>query len=104
MKRSNQLVERLPRVVALVLRRRAADLLDLLEVEGLQQRLPVGEVAVERADPDAGAARDLLERRRLAALGERLARGREHLLVVAPRVRALGAGEQGLWWSLGRCS
>src|SRR4051795_3428164 len=73
----------------------ATDLLDLLEVERLHERLPVGEVAVERADADPGAARDLLERGRLATFGERLARRREHLLVIAARVRAAGAREEG---------
>jgi hypothetical protein len=53
-------------------------------------------VAVERADPDARAARDLLERRRFAALRERLSRSGQHLLVVAPRIRALGAHDEGL--------
>src|SRR3954465_12239332 len=80
---------------------RAADLLDLVDVERLEQRLAVGEVAVQRADPDAGAARDLLQRRRLAALGEGLARGGEHLLVVAPGVGALRAGEKGRGGGLG---
>src|SRR3954466_12263367 len=61
----------------------ATDLLPLLEVERLHERLPVGEVAVERPDADPGAARDLLERGRLATFGERLARRREHLLVIA---------------------
>ena len=51
-------------------------------------------MAVERADPDPGAAGDLLERRRLAPLRERLARGGEHLLVVALRVRALGTRDE----------
>src|SRR5205823_1610293 len=50
--------------------------------------------AVERADPDAGAAGDLLERRRLAAFGERLASSGEHLLVVAAGVGALRARQQ----------
>ena len=50
----------------------------------------IREVTVERADTDPGAARDLLQRGRLAARCERVASGREHLLVVAPRVGALG--------------
>src|SRR3954447_13939854 len=87
-------VEGVPRIGVVERGGRAADLLDLVDVERLDQSLPVREVAVERADPDARAARDLLERRRLTTLGERVARGREHLLVVAQRIRALGAGEE----------
>ena len=84
-------VQGLPRIAAVELRRRVADLGHLVDVERLEQRLARGEVAVERADADARAARDLLQRGALAALGEGLARGREHLLVVAARVGALGA-------------
>ncbi len=39
----------------------AADVLDALQIDGFEQVLASGEVAVERADADAGAARDLLE-------------------------------------------
>ena len=57
------LVERLPRVGTVELRCGVADLLEFVDVESLQQRLPVREVPVERPDPDARTARDLLERR-----------------------------------------
>jgi hypothetical protein len=66
-------VERLPRIAPSSSSAAATDLRDLVDVQRLQQRLAVGEVPVQRPDPDPGAARDLLERRRLAALGERLA-------------------------------
>jgi hypothetical protein len=39
-------IERLPRVAAIELGGRAAHLLDLIYVESLEQRLPVGEVPV----------------------------------------------------------
>ena len=64
-------------------------LLDLVDVERLEQRLV--EVAVERADADPCAACYLLQRGGLTALGKRLARSREHLLVIAPRVGPAGA-------------
>ena len=70
---------------------RAADGLDLVEVDGLEQVLARREVAVERADADLRAPRDVLERGRRAVLGEGLARRGDELLVVAARVRALGA-------------
>ncbi len=65
--------------------------LDLVDVDRLEQRLPVGEVAIQRPDPHLRAPRDLLERRRGPPFRECIARGRDHLVVVAPRVRTLGA-------------
>jgi hypothetical protein len=58
-------------------------------------------VAVEGADADAGPARDLFERSRLAAFGEGFTGGGEHLLVVAPGVGALGALDEGLGGGFG---
>ena len=57
--------------------------------DGLDERVARREVAVERADADARAASDLLERRLDAALGEDLARRRDEQLVVAARVAPL---------------
>ncbi len=65
--------------------------LDLVDVHGLEKRLPRGEVTVERADPDPGPLRHLLERSRRALLGEERARGRHELVVVHARVGALVA-------------
>ena len=44
---------------------RAADRLDLVEVDGLEQVLARREVAIEGADADLRAAGDVLERRRV---------------------------------------
>ena len=74
---------------------RAADGLDLVEVDGLEQMLARREVPVERADADLRPPGDVLERRRAAVCRERLARCGDELLVVAPRVRALGARREG---------
>ena len=64
-------------------------------MRSLEQRvdelLLVGEAAVDRADADARAAGDLVERDRQPVLGERLARGREDALAVALGVAAQGA-------------
>ena len=49
------------------------DLADVLGVDRLDQRVARRKVAVERPDPDTGAARDLLERCLGAVLGEDLA-------------------------------
>ena len=84
--------ERFPRRQLGELIGRAAQAFDLVDVDGLEQRLPVWEVAIERADTDLRAPRDLLERRRGPPFGEGLARGGDHLVVVAPRVCALRAG------------
>jgi len=62
--------ERLPRRQAGEVVRGAADRLDLVEVDGLEQVLARGEVAVQRADADLGAAGDVLERGGRAVLGE----------------------------------
>src|ERR1019366_9648040 len=51
----------------------------------------VREVAVQRADPDVRASRDLLQRRRGSVLGECVARGGDQLLVVSQRVGPLRA-------------
>ena len=48
-----------------------------------------GEVPVERADPDPGPRRDLLERCGGAFLGEERARSRHELVMVCARIRAL---------------
>src|SRR5204863_3245057 len=95
-------LEGFPGVGGVELRGRAADLFDLIDIESLQQRLAIRKVAVERPDADVGAARDLLESRRLPALGERLASSREHLLVVTARIGALRARNQRLRGCFGR--
>ena len=55
----------------------------------LDERVARREVPVERADADARAARDLLERGLDAPLGEHLAGRGDEQLVVAPRVAPL---------------
>ena len=65
--------------------------LDLVHVDRLHEVGARGEVPVQRADADAGAAGDVLERGRAVGLGERLACGGDQLLVVAQRVGALRA-------------
>ncbi len=57
----------------------------------LDQRLARREVAVDRADPDAGAARDVLHSERRAVARVLVRRGLEHPLAVACRVDALAA-------------
>ena len=59
---------------------------DALFEDRLDECLPGCEVAVERADTDAGAARDLLERSIDPALGEHLPGRSDEQLVVAPRM------------------
>ena len=55
---------------------------------GVDQFFLRGEVAIERADPDAGAFADLLDRRVDAGDREELARRGDELHVVASRVAA----------------
>jgi hypothetical protein len=78
-------------------------LVDLVQVYGLEQRLARWEVPIERSDTDSGPARDRLQRGRYACLSERLTRGGEDLVAVALGVGALRAsGRWGaqLWsWS-----
>ena len=62
--------------------------------------LPRREVAVERADAELGAPRDVVERGVGAVLGERVASSGEELLVVAARVGALGALREERLWSV----
>ena len=57
--------------------------------DGLHERVARREVPVERADADARAPGDLLERRLDAAFGEDLAGRGDEQLVIAPRVAAL---------------
>jgi hypothetical protein len=77
-----------------------AQLGDLVAVGRLDQGIARGEVAVERADADARALGDLLQRALGAALGEQLDRGREQLLAVAGGVLAewLVVGRRGHKW------
>ena len=82
-------------VQAFKLPRGAADPLDLLYVDGLEERLARREVAIQRADADVGASGDPLQRGVLPLRGEGLTGGSEQLVVVARRVgalRALGLG------------
>jgi len=67
------------------------ELLDPVAEHGLHQVVARGEVAVQRADADAGAARDVLQRRAGVVLGERLAGGGDQRVVIATRVGALRA-------------
>ena len=55
--------ERLPGWELRVLCGGFADRLQLVEVDRLEQGLAGGEMPVERADPDPGAAGDVLQRR-----------------------------------------
>src|SRR5262245_1416844 len=66
----------------------AAQQVDLVAVRRLDERGARREVTVERADADAGAPRDVLQRGVRAVLGECLDRRPEQLLAVAPRVGA----------------
>ena len=62
---------------------------DALEVpigEGDDERLLRREVAIQRADADAGAARDVLDLGVEPALGECRGRGRDDLLAIAAGV------------------
>jgi hypothetical protein len=52
----------LPGVQAFELPRGAADPLDLLKVDDLEERLARREVAIQRPDADVGAAGDALQR------------------------------------------
>jgi hypothetical protein len=72
--------------------------------------LTAGEVAIERADPDLGASRDLLQRCGHAALSEGIAGGGEDLLMIAPgvgphgaRVKRLIGGVGGAHGTFSRC-
>src|SRR5689334_24584942 len=86
--------ERLPRLLVAQVGGRAAERVDLLDVDGLDQVGARREVPVQRPDADVRAARDLLQRRRGVLLGERVTRRRDELVVVAPRIGAPGtAGE-----------
>ena len=86
--------ERIPWRESVELGRRAAQIVDLVDVDGLEQGLPAGEVAIQGADPNLGAAGDLLQRGRGAALGERVPGGRDDLVVVTTRVARLGRWER----------
>ena len=63
------------------------ELADATLEDRLDERLARREMPVERADPETGAARDLLERGVDSLLGEHLARRRDEQLVVPLRVR-----------------
>jgi MFS family permease len=76
------LVERQPRLL-----RHAAE---QVVHDRAHQRPAVGEPAVQRADADAGARGDLLERRPGPLLDEEVARRQQDPLAVAPRVGAHG--------------
>lgn len=60
---------------------------ELGAVDGLDEGLPVGEMAVQRADPDARVAGDRLERGRRAVLGERRGGRLQQPLAIAARIR-----------------
>ena len=68
--------------------RRRADRQHLAAVDRRLQVGPGGEVPVERADPDAGPAGDVIERRVGPVLGERGGRRLEQLAAAAARVGA----------------
>jgi len=77
------------------LARRAAQSLDLVDVDRFEQRLTGRKVTVERADSDPGPPGDLLERSVRAGLGEDAARSLDQLLVVAAGVGPFGRLEVG---------
>ena len=76
--------------------RRARHCLDLVDVDGLEERLAGGEVPVERPDADSGPFGYLLEWRRGSLVTEELACGRDELVAVQARVGALRALRLGL--------
>ena len=79
------------------LRRTALGEFGELQPEQLaDQHVLRGEVAVERADANAGAPRDVLHLGLLTVLGERLASGIEDALAVAERVGAHRGGHLAL--------
>ena len=83
--------ERLPGRRVGEVRRGPAEILDLPDVDGLEQVLTRREVAVQRPDPHVRAARDVLQRRVGAVRAERLPRGDQQRIEVAPRVGAVRA-------------
>ena len=76
--------------------RELAELLDLAPVDGFIQRLAGGEVAIERADADAGAPGDVFQRRVRPAFRERRLRRRQQPLAVPQAVvPGLARGTEG---------
>src|SRR5207244_1515928 len=67
-------------------RSRGAQGVDLVLVSRDDERVPIREVAVQGADADAGARRDVLQGHVLAFRGERLCRRGKQLFAVALRV------------------
>ena len=65
-----------------------AELLHLAPIDGLEQGLAGREVAIERADADAGASRHGLQARVRPAGAEHGLRGLQHALAIAHRVGA----------------
>ena len=74
--------------VALQLLGKFAELLDLASVHGFEQRLARREMAVERADADAGAFCHGLQARLRTAGAEHGLRSLQHALAIAHRIRA----------------
>ena len=72
-----------PRRESLELRPGAAQAVDLVDIDRLEQGLAVREIAVQGSDAHLGATGNLLQRGRVAALGERVTGGGDDLLVVA---------------------
>ena len=73
--------------------------IDLMAVGGGDERLAAGEVAVQRADADAGAGGDGFERDVLAFFGEGFGSGAEQFVTIALRIgaqRANGGFERSL--------
>lgn len=68
-----------------------AQCVDLVRVDGFEEFGPGGEVAVQRADADACAACDVLERGVGAMCGEGLAGSEQQRVVIASRVGAARA-------------
>ncbi len=85
-------IERLPGIGGLEFHSRAADLLDLVDVQRLEQRLAIREVAVERSDSRPPRDERSPRARWPHPLGKRLTRRGQHLLVVAAGIGSLGPG------------
>src|SRR6185437_10498566 len=65
-----------------------AQCVHLVAVGGAHQRLAAGEMAVQGADADAGAARNVLQRHVFALLGEGFGSGKKELVAIALRIGA----------------
>ncbi|ENN84123.1 hypothetical protein RHSP_78514 [Rhizobium freirei PRF 81] len=65
-----------------------AERLDFVAIDGLDQMLPAGEMAIERPDPDPGLPGDILERGDGAMAGKGLRSNLDQPVMVAARIGA----------------